>query len=63
MQELRIKMLSKIAKELGLEFSDKSIVIMLSLLENKMSPENLAKMLEEIDMEYENVCNKEDHRL
>lgn len=49
-------MLVKIATELGLNFSEKTISIMLELLEEGMSPENLAKLVREIEMKLEDTA-------
>lgn len=45
------ELLSKIAGELGLDFNEESINLMLIMLENGVSPDNLVGMLEDVKAE------------
>lgn len=46
-----VKYLVQIANELNLSFSEDAVQEMLTLLEEDVSPDNLAKILEEVKME------------
>lgn len=49
-----LKHTALIAKKLGLNFGEEDIEVMLRLLENGVTPDNLVMMLEDIKKEAEN---------
>lgn len=55
------KIIGEIARELGLNFNESSIDLMIRLLDAGMTPDNLVQMLQEIRVEISGLDRRAQH--